>query len=109
LVATGDKNGFTVCEKADDQAGKLVAAIELAPSGSRKPCRTLARFRRRNAGVIEGLLGDELLGRETFTTLEEAKVLIAGWRKEYNHVRPHSARGYKPPAPIAGLLQILAL
>jgi transposase InsO family protein len=42
-------------------------------------------------GYIEsfnGKLRDELLNREIFTTLIEAKVLIADWRKEYNQVRP---------------------
>jgi putative transposase len=55
-------------------------------------------------GYIEsfnGKLRDELLNREIFTTLEEAKVLIEQWRREYNQVRPHSALGYRPPAPEA--------
>jgi len=55
-------------------------------------------------GYIEsfnGKLRDELLNREIFTTLQEAKVLIEQWRKEYNQVRPHSALGYRPPAPEA--------
>ena len=55
-------------------------------------------------GYIEsfnGKLRDELLNREIFTTLTEAKVLIADWRKEYNQVRPHSSLGYRPPAPEA--------
>ncbi len=55
-------------------------------------------------GYIEsfnGKLRDELLNREIFTTLTEAKILIEEWRKEYNHVRPHSALGYRPPAPEA--------
>ena len=55
-------------------------------------------------GYIEsfnGKLRDELLNREIFTTLTEARVLIADWRKDYNQVRPHSAKGYKPPAPKA--------
>ena len=30
--------------------------------------------------------------------LEEAKVLIEQWRREYNQVRPHSSLGYRPPA-----------
>ena len=34
-------------------------------------------------------------------TLMEAKVLIERWRREYNTVRPHSALGYRPPAPEA--------
>ena len=33
--------------------------------------------------------------------VEEAKVLTEGWRREYNQIRPHSALGYKPPAPEA--------
>ena len=63
-------------------------------------------------GYIEsfnGKLRDELLNREIFTTLTEAKVLIADWRKEYNQVRPHSAKGYKPPAPEASMLETLTL
>ena len=53
-------------------------------------------------GYIEsfnGKLRDELLDREIFTTLEEAKILIEQWRQEYNQVRPHSAKNYRPPAP----------
>ena len=55
-------------------------------------------------GYIEsfnGKLRDELLNREIFTTLEEAKVLTEGWRREYNQVRPHSTLGDKPPGPEA--------
>jgi len=55
-------------------------------------------------GYIEsfnGKMRDELLNREIFTTLQEAKVLIEQWRKEYNQVRPHSARNNRPPAPEA--------
>jgi putative transposase len=58
-------------------------------------------------GYIEsfnGKLRDELLNREIFTTLFEAQVLIENWRKDYNQIRPHSALGYRPPAPEAILL-----
>ncbi len=34
-------------------------------------------------------------------TLSEAQILIEQWRKHYNTKRPHSALGYKPPAPEA--------
>jgi transposase InsO family protein len=53
-------------------------------------------------GYIEsfnGKLRYELLNREIFTTLLEARVLIENWREEYNHIRPHSSLGYKPPVP----------
>ncbi len=46
-------------------------------------------------------LRDELLNREVFYTLTEAKILIEQWRTEYNQVRPHSSLGYRPPAPDA--------
>ncbi len=55
-------------------------------------------------GYIEsfnGKLRDELLNREIFSTLTEARVLIEQWRREYNQVRPHSSLGYQPPAPQA--------
>ncbi len=57
-------------------------------------------------GYIEsfnGKLRDEVLNIEIFDTLLEAKVLIERWRREYNHVRPHSSLGYRPPAPEAVL------
>ncbi len=44
-------------------------------------------------------LRDELLAREIFYDLREAKVLIEGWRLHYNTARPHSSLGYRPPAP----------
>jgi len=63
-------------------------------------------------GYIEsfnGKMRDELLNRELFTTLEEARVLINQWRGEYNHFRPHSSLGYRPPAPEARMLETLTL
>ena len=53
-------------------------------------------------GYVEsfnGKLRTELLDREIFYSLREAKVLIERWRQHYNQVRPHSALGYRPPAP----------
>lgn len=44
-------------------------------------------------------LRDELLNGEIFYTLKEAQILIEQWRIHYNTIRPHSALGYKPPAP----------
>ncbi|XHY17113.1 IS3 family transposase ISPye6 (plasmid) [Pseudoseohaeicola sp. NH-UV-7] len=42
---------------------------------------------------------DELLNRELFYSLREAQIDIEGWRKHCNTKRPHSALGYRPPAP----------
>jgi len=49
---------------------------------------------------FNGKLRDELLNGEMFYTLKEAKVLIERWRRHYNTIRPHSALGYRPPAPV---------
>jgi putative transposase len=60
-------------------------------------------------GYIEsfnGKMRDELLDREIFTTLAEAKVLVGQWRKEYNQIRPHSSLNYRPPAPEAILATV---
>jgi transposase InsO family protein len=50
---------------------------------------------------LNGKLRDELPDREVFHSLREAQVLIEAWRRHYNGVRPHSALGYRPPAPEA--------
>jgi putative transposase len=55
-------------------------------------------------GYVESFIGklrDELLNGEVLDTIVEAKVLVEGWRKEYNRFRPHSSLGYRPPAPEA--------
>jgi transposase InsO family protein len=50
---------------------------------------------------FNGKLRDECLNGEIFYSLKEAQIVIENWRTEYNTVRPHSALGYRPPAPIA--------
>ena len=63
---------------------------------------------------FNGKLRDEHLNRESFSTLKEAQVLTEKWRINYNHERPHSALGgrppcgwRKPPAEKANLLSLL--
>ncbi len=50
---------------------------------------------------FNGKLRDECLNGEIFYSLKEAQILIERWRVEYNTQRPHSALGYRPPAPVA--------
>ena len=59
-------------------------------------------------GYIEsfnGKMRDVLLAREIFYSLKEAQILIEMWRRQYNTIRPHSALGYRPPAPAAIVVQ----
>lgn len=53
-------------------------------------------------GCVESFnarLRDELLNGEIFYTLKEAQIIIEGWRRHYDTVRPHGALGHRPPAP----------
>ena len=56
---------------------------------------------------FNGRLRDELLNGEVFYTLKEAQTIIEQWRHHYNHVRPHSSLGYRPPAPPAKIFPVL--
>ena len=58
---------------------------------------------------FNGKLRDECLNGEIFYSLKEAQVVIEQWRVEYNTRRPHSALGYKPPAPVAFAPRMAAL
>jgi putative transposase len=46
---------------------------------------------------FNGKFRDECLNESWFTSLEEAKRTIEGWRVDYNENRPHSALGGIPP------------
>ena len=50
---------------------------------------------------FNGRFRDELLNGEIFYSLREAQIIIEEWRRHYNTKRPHSALGYRPPAPEA--------
>jgi transposase InsO family protein len=47
----------------------------------------------------------ELLDREVFSSVLEAKVLAGDYREHYNHQRPHSALGYQRPAEFKTLYE----
>jgi transposase InsO family protein len=55
-------------------------------------------------GYVEsfnGKLRDELLNRELFLSLAEARWVIDRWRLDYNHQRRHSSLDYQTPAAFA--------
>jgi putative transposase len=55
-------------------------------------------------GYIESFNGkfrDEVLNRQVFYSVMEAKVVVEDWRLEYNNHRPHSSLGYMTPAAFA--------
>ncbi len=90
-----------------DQGPEFVAAAVrdwIATAGSRTAY--IEKASPWENGYIESFnakLRDELIDREIFYSLDEAKILIESWRRHYNTVRPHSSLGYRPPAPEAVL------
>jgi len=47
---------------------------------------------------FNGRLRDECLNETVFTSLRQARAVLAAWQRDYNEVRPHSALGGRPPA-----------
>jgi len=47
----------------------------------------------------------EMLNQESFADLGEAKQVTAWWQNHYNHRRPHSSLGYRPPATYAAAIE----
>ena len=47
-----------------------------------------------------GRLRDECLNETLFTSLRQARVVLAAWQRDYNEVRPHSAHAGQVPASI---------
>ena len=55
-------------------------------------------------GYVESFnskLRDELLDRELFLGLDEARYVLDQWRNAYNHRRPHSGIGWQTPTASA--------
>jgi putative transposase len=50
---------------------------------------------------FNGKFRDECLNENWFLSLQEARMKIEAWRKDYNQVRPHSALGYQTPEEFA--------
>src|SRR3712207_3287938 len=82
---------------AEETVGKL-RQVDV-PTAQGRPMAGAVRA----IGASEATHRDELLDGEVFHPLAEAKIVIEGWRRPYDTGRPHSALGYRPPAPGAVL------
>ena len=50
---------------------------------------------------FNGRLRDECLNETLFTTVRHARAVLAAWKLDYNHHRPHSAHGGATPIEFA--------
>jgi putative transposase len=106
LAAVIRKRGAPRCLRSDNGPEFIAAAIRawLADHG----VETLyiepgAPWENGYAESFNSKVRDELLDREEFGSLLEAQVLAREWRQDYNHVRPHSALGYRTPAEFGAM------
>lgn len=101
LIEQRSKPDQIVCDNGPEFTCKAMffwqkeAAVRLAFIQPGKPTQ--------NAFVesLNGKFRNECLNQYWFRTLEEAETEIACWRQFYNHVRPHSSLGYRPPVAFA--------
>ncbi len=108
LAALFDRRGEPTFIRSDNGPEFIAYAVErwLAASG----VRTLyiepgSPWENTYSETFISRFRDELLKREEFTSLLEAKVLIEEYRSHYNHERPHSALGYRTPAEFGALCE----
>jgi transposase InsO family protein len=83
-----------------------IPPLQAKPSTGRSGSKTLfiepgSPWENGHVESFNGKMRDELLNRELFDTLGEAKTLCGRWVTQYNTVRPHSALGTRPPTPEA--------
>jgi len=50
---------------------------------------------------FNGKFRQECLRQHWFKTLHEARQVVEAWRRDYNHVRPHSSLQYRTPKEVA--------
>lgn len=55
---------------------------------------------------FNGKFRDECLNEHWFTSLAQARILIAAWRRDYNECRPHSSLEYQTPAEFAASYRV---
>ncbi len=63
-------------------------------------------------GYVEsfnGRMRDELLNESLFSSLKEARIVIAQWVNDYNNIRLHLSLGYQTPAAHAAKLKTIGL
>lgn len=55
---------------------------------------------------FNGKMRDECLNVHWFANVEEARLMIADWRRDYTQVRPHSSLGNRTPSEFAAAFSI---
>ena len=89
-------------EDGPNRTAEPLALFEPPRGAARNGSRRSERRRRSSSPAAHGRTATARPSkREVFYSLAEARIIVAGWRQHDNTKRPHSALGYRPPAPTA--------
>jgi len=81
-----------------EYARELARRGDVRGSGAGSTREPLAEWKNER---FNGILREELLNREIFYSLDEARVLIERQQRRYNMIRPRGAMGFKTPSEFA--------
>ena len=105
LIAERGKPGMIV----SDNGTELTSNAVLAWCGDAKvEWHYIAPGKPTQNGFVEsfnGRMRDELLNETLFSTIGQARAILARWVHDYNTERPHSSLGYATPAAFAAELE----
>jgi putative transposase len=87
-----------------DNGSELTSAAVLRWSTGRLEWHYIAPGKPTQNAFVESFnsrLRDECLNEHAFLNLAEAREIIEAWRRDYNHLRPHSSLAARTPAEFA--------
>jgi putative transposase len=83
---------FVAAALREDLKARGIATLDIEPGSP---------WENGYAESFNGKVRDELLGREEFRSVLEARVVSEDWQRQYNRERPHSSLGYRTPEEFA--------
>ena len=95
------KYGVIAPERLPNSASAAVFWARPENGGDAFTEKAVARYKNGYIESFNSRFRQELLDRELFLGLEDARWCVDRWRLDYNHYRPHSSLGYVPPAEFA--------
>jgi len=103
LDAIAARRGYPL-SVVSDNGTELTSSAVLAWSQDRKVgWHYIAPGKPTQNAIVEsfnGKLRDECLNETLFSSVHQARAVLANWQKDYNEVRPHSALGGRTPASL---------
>ncbi len=101
LDAIAARRGYPA-SVVSDNGTKLTSSAVLAWSQDRSVgWHYIAPGKPQQKAFVEsfnGKLRDECLNETLFTSVRQARVVLAAWQRDFNEVRPHSGLGRRTPA-----------